>query len=110
MIRRPPRSTLFPYTTLFRSLNKTSSVFPRIGREQASFRYADYTLMWNLEMPGRKRAQPASPRDPCCVLASLVAGLKGALERQPIGGNSRSLETPHSVAGTIRTAPVQANR
>ena len=22
MIRRPPRSTLFPYTTLFRSLNK----------------------------------------------------------------------------------------
>src|SRR2546427_4596269 len=23
MIRRPPRSTLFPYTTLFRSLNKS---------------------------------------------------------------------------------------
>src|SRR2546430_6958744 len=23
MIRRPPRSTLFPYTTLFRSLNET---------------------------------------------------------------------------------------
>src|SRR2546422_7256990 len=26
MIRRPPRSTLFPYTTLFRSLNWTASV------------------------------------------------------------------------------------
>src|SRR2546422_4559804 len=25
MIRRPPRSTLFPYTTLFRSLNSHSS-------------------------------------------------------------------------------------
>src|SRR3712207_9403103 len=25
MIRRPPRSTLFPYTTLFRSLNHTAS-------------------------------------------------------------------------------------
>src|SRR2546426_2605307 len=25
MIRRPPRSTLFPYTTLFRSLSDTSS-------------------------------------------------------------------------------------
>src|SRR5258707_10962955 len=25
MIRRPPRSTLFPYTTLFRSLHKESS-------------------------------------------------------------------------------------
>src|SRR2546422_3640103 len=28
MIRRPPRSTLFPYTTLFRSLN----LFPQCGR------------------------------------------------------------------------------
>src|SRR2546430_5188611 len=26
MIRRPPRSTLFPYTTLFRSLTSTASV------------------------------------------------------------------------------------
>src|SRR2546427_7688814 len=28
MIRRPPRSTLFPYTTLFRSNNTTSSNHP----------------------------------------------------------------------------------
>src|SRR2546422_6619086 len=27
MIRRPPRSTLFPYTTLFRSLSKHSQAF-----------------------------------------------------------------------------------
>src|SRR3712207_7177137 len=31
MIRRPPRSTLFPYTTLFRSA-------PRLGREQGEVR------------------------------------------------------------------------
>src|SRR5260370_34635989 len=30
MIRRPPRSTLFPYTTLFRAVNR----FRRQGREQ----------------------------------------------------------------------------
>src|SRR2546422_2129069 len=30
MIRRPPRSTLFPYTTLFRSLSETAG--PRNGR------------------------------------------------------------------------------
>src|SRR3712207_8417154 len=30
MIRRPPRSTLFPYTTLFRSVEQ-----PRAGRELA---------------------------------------------------------------------------
>src|SRR3989449_7373507 len=28
MIRRPPRSTLFPYTTLFRSLDALRSEFP----------------------------------------------------------------------------------
>src|SRR2546429_2211028 len=27
MIRRPPRSTLFPYTTLFRSISTTSSAY-----------------------------------------------------------------------------------
>src|SRR3712207_8430108 len=28
MIRRPPRSTLFPYTTLFRSQVQTTKLFP----------------------------------------------------------------------------------
>src|SRR2546422_1358793 len=33
MIRRPPRSTLFPYTTLFRSADRTRGVgSPRPGR------------------------------------------------------------------------------
>src|SRR3712207_8309636 len=36
MIRRPPRSTLFPYTTLFRSAN-----FARAALEGAVFRGAD---------------------------------------------------------------------
>src|SRR3989454_8152467 len=35
MIRRPPRSTLFPYTTLFRS-----SLFPIPGRETEPLRTA----------------------------------------------------------------------
>src|SRR3712207_7454410 len=38
MIRRPPRSTLFPYTTLFRS--------PRWLRERR-------TRVWNVDAPGR---------------------------------------------------------
>src|SRR2546430_8599226 len=32
MIRRPPRSTLFPYTTLFRSRYRTRPDFARLGR------------------------------------------------------------------------------
>src|SRR5687768_18049475 len=33
MLRRPPRSTLFPYTTLFRSLQRETG--GRVGEEQA---------------------------------------------------------------------------
>src|SRR5438132_7548095 len=32
MIRRPPRSTLFPYTTLFRSLQGTPDASRELGR------------------------------------------------------------------------------
>ena len=34
MIRRPPRSTLFPYTTLFRSVKLLSSVFNLLFSKQ----------------------------------------------------------------------------
>src|SRR3989442_11590559 len=36
MIRRPPRSTLFPYTTLFRSLNLLGSSDPPISASQVA--------------------------------------------------------------------------
>src|SRR3712207_9344654 len=35
MIRRPPRSTLFPYTTLFRSSLRTADFFSFYGVERA---------------------------------------------------------------------------
>src|SRR2546427_6893610 len=35
MIRRPPRSTLFPYTTLFRSHSDRSPATPRLGLLEA---------------------------------------------------------------------------
>src|SRR5260370_15351924 len=37
MIRRPPRSTLFPYTTLFRSA-EAASALPRLLQFQIQFR------------------------------------------------------------------------
>src|SRR2546430_16742297 len=55
MIRRPPRSTLFPYTTLFRSILMISSELPELlgmsdrilvmhrGRIQAEFDRGDAT-------------------------------------------------------------------
>src|SRR2546430_5513362 len=35
MIRRPPRSTLFPYTTLFRSVRVMSEVYPPTRQPQS---------------------------------------------------------------------------
>src|SRR2546430_7508089 len=37
MIRRPPRSTLFPYTTLFRSQRQRSAQLLDVAREYADF-------------------------------------------------------------------------
>src|SRR3712207_6863328 len=34
MIRRPPRSTLFPYTTLFRSLGQVDLVALQLGEQE----------------------------------------------------------------------------
>src|SRR3712207_7566941 len=44
MIRRPPRSTLFPYTTLFRSWEvrwSTTGLHPRLGENQTFALRAD---------------------------------------------------------------------
>src|ERR1035438_1412681 len=44
MIRRPPRSTLFPYTTLFRSIigGSKSGLLSKELREMARVRIADF--------------------------------------------------------------------
>src|SRR3989442_8284475 len=34
MIRRPPRSTLFPYTTLFRSVDEARLAHPRLAHDR----------------------------------------------------------------------------
>src|SRR3712207_8711376 len=44
MIRRPPRSTLFPYTTLFRSARD----LPKAGQEGSAITYYLDSLTWGL--------------------------------------------------------------
>src|SRR5258708_32080206 len=45
MIRRPPRSTLFPYTTLFRSYVATTASFVVVAIELAAISYIRYRYM-----------------------------------------------------------------
>src|SRR3712207_7222948 len=74
MIRRPPRSTLFPYTTLFRSLAYSQSFDP------TSRHFADQTRLFS-----QKRWLPF----PLCERE--VAALKG-LRVTRLGGGFRSEE------------------
>src|SRR5258707_9059075 len=55
MIRRPPRSTLFPYTTLFRSETPSRSTFPDVGKSMAPARLSSVDLPQPLR-PGRSCA------------------------------------------------------
>src|SRR3712207_8683238 len=51
MIRRPPRSTLFPYTTLFRSASLVGGIFGKGGGEEIG--QARLLLAWQQRF-GRK--------------------------------------------------------
>src|SRR3989442_10240189 len=61
MIRRPPRSTLFPYTTLFRSLLDYLTAHERINLGDKEFAHIKTNLRMLYEAgPG---ANSLSPRD-----------------------------------------------
>src|SRR3712207_7254431 len=55
MIRRPPRSTLFPYTTLFRSrrLRRTAPGVRRVPRRVVRVLVDTHIALWALGDPGR---------------------------------------------------------
>src|SRR2546430_7675567 len=58
MIRRPPRSTLFPYTTLFRSLPGMPQRDPAPGAQVRLLRLASAAARGGLSRQGRAAARP----------------------------------------------------
>src|SRR2546430_7300667 len=52
MIRRPPRSTLFPYTTLFRSLTGRTEVALRIHDRLHATQNREATRTWHARRSG----------------------------------------------------------
>src|SRR2546429_4562498 len=85
MIRRPPRSTLFPYTTLFRSewIDCPCPVFLPLGGEPKGYKYPkkprseEHTseLQSRLHLVCRllleKKTKP--PTDQCCSIPGLTS-------------------------------------
>src|SRR2546426_6100466 len=95
MIRRPPRSTLFPYTTLFRSqplLRERDQREQRGGRIAAGIRY---------EL-GRRHAAPRQDRKSTrlnsshLVISYAVFCLKKKKFSQPNRGYEISFPLPHA--------------
>src|SRR2546422_1521873 len=86
MIRRPPRSTLFPYTTLFRSHSAEAHGAKRRYRAGVSFRMV------------LRRAQPSSWGDRNRNLPELFAPL------QPLERRARLSEREHPINGRSQLA------
>src|SRR2546422_8208219 len=65
MIRRPPRSTLFPYTTLFRSPGRRRTAWPcawtrLCDREAEALRSPDRWTRWSTTTNGRRSEEHTS--------------------------------------------------
>src|SRR2546426_7155616 len=70
MIRRPPRSTLFPYTTLFRSLTVTKRIAWADGKmEQKYFGSAEQVPAF---APIRSEEHTSELQSPCNLVCRLL--------------------------------------
>src|SRR4051812_49880529 len=69
MIRRPPRSTLFPYTTLFRSLSSDRGDRPRLWVPVVDG--ADRLGVLEVELPSADELYDPGLRQQCWWLASI---------------------------------------
>src|SRR5204863_4179866 len=70
VLPRPPRSTLFPYTTLFRSWNATRGRVFTISPASSPARLARYTAYFmNGRFPGWWLSVESTNRTPCCFPA-----------------------------------------
>src|SRR5256885_6105932 len=75
MIRRPPRSTLFPYTTLFRSLGDPADRLPAHARRPAQPRAARLRARRQLQLVSvqrRSEEHTSELQSPCNLVCRLL--------------------------------------
>src|SRR3712207_9147878 len=106
MIRRPPRSTLFPYTTLFRST--FSRHFPSLAQGAGPAEVALFNDTWNeyqrpeigvgaVRLLAAAGAKVHLPKVVCCGRPMLSEGLVDAArsEERRVGKECRSRWSPY---------------
>src|SRR3990167_1485471 len=91
MIRRPPRSTLFPYTTLFRSSDVANAIFDG----------ADAVMLSGESASGRY------PREAVAMMAKIVIEAETVAPRLPSRRSERSPSMAETVAETVAHASAQ---
>src|SRR5258708_22404116 len=89
MIRRPPRSTLFPYTTLFRSLNPQSSYGTQ--KAIAELLLADYTRRGFVDGQQQRSEEHTSElQSPDHLVCRLLLEKKNTLALMPVPEKCRA--------------------
>src|SRR5258708_32134611 len=108
MIRRPPRSTLFPYTTLFRSRGALTTEIA-IRETHARDRSAKVALVLLVEVEARlERKAPDRGADGLAADLECIAGKAHVAHRTGAGKlhparRAAILEHPARAAGAIKT-------
>src|SRR2546426_1784455 len=69
MIRRPPRSTLFPYTTLFRSRHRLDSAYADTTQDCG---YDPAYEQWPGQGPRRSEEHTSELQSPCNLVCRLL--------------------------------------
>src|SRR2546426_4288759 len=81
MIRRPPRSTLFPYTTLFRSTGQVSGTLGHFDHTQCPAQHKHFvwhegsdTVICRVFMPNEMRSEEHTSelQSPCNLVCRLL--------------------------------------
>src|SRR5256885_8871876 len=76
MIRRPPRSTLFPYTTLFRSVIALSTAAASRVNKMTFLGLRHYTILGHLqilqELINRSEEHTSELQSPCNLVCRLL--------------------------------------
>src|SRR5256885_11405678 len=93
MIRRPPRSTLFPYTTLFRSRRTTGRPPPRHGLPREDDADEERPLL------GEEAGEEEQPRDD---------GARVATERRAVARGAVEPEARVAVRSEEHTSELQS--
>src|SRR2546426_4628765 len=84
MIRRPPRSTLFPYTTLFRSYDRDGLLDLYVGgyyRSDIDFWHVKTTRIMENSFEFRSEEHTSELQSPCNLVCRLLLEKKKNLPR-----------------------------